>query len=103
MVTRHCTYSYGVMSSSVSGATTGFSQPPNVKNFAPSPLRNVIYEHAPQIEILKFTSPTTCLLNCVQDKPVVFYLFVIYSLIEVFRYPYYMLRIYDLNVGLLTW
>lgn len=37
------------------------------------------------------------------DKPVVFYLFVIYSVIEVIRYPYYMLRIYDIEFGLLTW
>lgn len=38
-----------------------------------------------------------------QEKPVVFYLFVIYTLIELIRYPYYMLRTYDIDVGFLTW
>ncbi len=37
------------------------------------------------------------------DKPVVFYLFAIYTSIELVRYPYYMLRVYDLELGLLTW
>jgi very-long-chain (3R)-3-hydroxyacyl-CoA dehydratase len=32
-----------------------------------------------------------------QEKPVVFYLFCIYSVSEPIRYPYYMLRIYDLG------
>jgi very-long-chain (3R)-3-hydroxyacyl-CoA dehydratase len=32
-----------------------------------------------------------------QEKPVVFYLFCIYSVSELIRYPYYMLRIYDLG------
>ena len=36
-------------------------------------------------------------------KPVVFYLFMTYSVIEVVRYPYYLLRVYDKEVGLLTW
>jgi hypothetical protein len=43
------------------------------------------------------------LFSRVQEKPVIFYLFVIYSLVEIIRYPYYMFRVYDLNVGLLTW
>lgn len=38
-----------------------------------------------------------------QEKPVVFYLFVIYIIIELIRYPYYMLRTYDVDVGLVTW
>jgi len=38
-----------------------------------------------------------------QSKPVVFYLFATYSAIEVIRYPYYLLRVYDKEVGLLTW
>lgn len=38
-----------------------------------------------------------------QEKPVVFYLFVIYLIIELIRYPYYMLRTYDINFGLITW
>ena len=37
------------------------------------------------------------------SKPVVFYLFMTYSVIEVVRYPYYLLRVYDKEVGLLTW
>ena len=37
------------------------------------------------------------------EKPVVFYLFAAYCSIEVVRYPYYMLRVYELEVGLLTW
>ena len=39
----------------------------------------------------------------IQEKPVVFYLFFIYSIIELVRYPYYMLRVYDIDVGLITW
>ncbi|XP_013787357.1 very-long-chain (3R)-3-hydroxyacyl-CoA dehydratase-like [Limulus polyphemus] len=38
-----------------------------------------------------------------QTKPVVFYLFLVYSLIEVVRYPYYMLKIYDINISFITW
>ncbi|KAK7081021.1 hypothetical protein SK128_016016 [Halocaridina rubra] len=38
-----------------------------------------------------------------QTKPVIFYLFLIWSLIELVRYPYYMLRVYDLEIGFLTW
>ncbi|XP_068203488.1 very-long-chain (3R)-3-hydroxyacyl-CoA dehydratase [Palaemon carinicauda] len=38
-----------------------------------------------------------------QPKPVIFYLFLIWSLIEIVRYPYYMLRVYDINIGFLTW
>eukprot|EP00095_Tigriopus_kingsejongensis_P011615 snap_masked-scaffold638_size121162-processed-gene-0.0 protein:Tk11615 transcript:snap_masked-scaffold638_size121162-processed-gene-0.0-mRNA-1 annotation:"protein tyrosine phosphatase-like protein ptplad1" len=38
-----------------------------------------------------------------QEKPAVFYLFTVYSIIELVRYPYYMLRVYDLELGLLTW
>ena len=38
-----------------------------------------------------------------QTKPVVFYLFVIYTMIELIRYPYYMLRTYDVDIGFITW
>jgi len=38
-----------------------------------------------------------------QTKPVVFYLFMTYSIIEIFRYPYYLLSIYGHSLGLLTW
>ena len=38
-----------------------------------------------------------------QTKPVVFYLFMTYAVIELVRYPYYMLRVYDMDIGLITW
>uniref|UniRef100_A0A1B6DZR9 Very-long-chain (3R)-3-hydroxyacyl-CoA dehydratase n=1 Tax=Clastoptera arizonana TaxID=38151 RepID=A0A1B6DZR9_9HEMI len=38
-----------------------------------------------------------------QTKPVVFYLFFIWVLIEVIRYPYYLGELYKVNVGFLTW
>uniref|UniRef100_A0A2R5LAJ8 Very-long-chain (3R)-3-hydroxyacyl-CoA dehydratase n=1 Tax=Ornithodoros turicata TaxID=34597 RepID=A0A2R5LAJ8_9ACAR len=38
-----------------------------------------------------------------QTKPVVFYLFAIYTLVELFRYPYYMLRTYNKSIGFMTW
>lgn len=38
-----------------------------------------------------------------QTKPVVFYLFLVWSTIELVRYPYYMLRVYDVEIGFLTW
>lgn len=38
-----------------------------------------------------------------QSKPVVFYLIYIYALSEVVRYPYYMLRVYHVDVGLISW
>ena len=38
-----------------------------------------------------------------QEKPVVFYLFIIYTIIELIRYPYYMLRTYDIDFGFITW
>ncbi|XP_073977816.1 3-hydroxyacyl-CoA dehydratase 2 [Rhodnius prolixus] len=38
-----------------------------------------------------------------QTKPVVFYLFLIWSIIEVVRYPYYITDIYKRTIGLLTW
>ncbi|XP_067008173.2 very-long-chain (3R)-3-hydroxyacyl-CoA dehydratase isoform X2 [Anabrus simplex] len=37
------------------------------------------------------------------DKPVVFYLFIVWSLIEIIRYPYYIAQLYKKNIGLLTW
>lgn len=36
-------------------------------------------------------------------KPVVFYLYIIWSAMEVVRYPYQLLRVYHLDIGLLTW
>lgn len=36
-------------------------------------------------------------------KPVVFYLFVVWSLVEVFRYPYYLTQLFKFEIGLLTW
>ncbi|XP_065582633.1 very-long-chain (3R)-3-hydroxyacyl-CoA dehydratase-like [Artemia franciscana] len=38
-----------------------------------------------------------------QTKPVVFYLFFIWSLVELIRYPYYMFRVYNIEVSFLTW
>ncbi|GFS58403.1 very-long-chain [Trichonephila clavipes] len=39
----------------------------------------------------------------IQSKPAVFYLLYVYCVSEVIRYPYYMLRVYNIDVGLLTW
>ncbi|KAM7352100.1 3-hydroxyacyl-CoA dehydratase 2 [Cochliomyia hominivorax] len=38
-----------------------------------------------------------------QTKPAVFYVFLIWSLVEVFRYPYYISQILKREFGLLTW
>ncbi|KAG8041948.1 hypothetical protein G9C98_007252 [Cotesia typhae] len=38
-----------------------------------------------------------------QTKPVVFYLFFVWSLVEVFRYPYYIAQLFRVNIPLLTW
>lgn len=38
-----------------------------------------------------------------QDKPVVFYLFFVWSLVEVVRYPYYIAQVYKKDIGILTW
>jgi len=38
-----------------------------------------------------------------QEKPVVFYLLLVYASIEIVRYPYYLFRVYDMEVGILTW
>lgn len=38
-----------------------------------------------------------------QTKPVVCYLIFVWSLIEVVRYPYYILGLYKINIGLWTW
>ncbi|XP_013164422.1 PREDICTED: very-long-chain (3R)-3-hydroxyacyl-CoA dehydratase-like, partial [Papilio xuthus] len=38
-----------------------------------------------------------------QTKPVVFYLFLIWGLIEVVRYPFYITQIYKKEIYLLTW
>ena len=43
------------------------------------------------------------MIDRMQTKPVVFYLFMTYATIELVRYPYYMLRVYDQDVGLITW
>lgn len=39
----------------------------------------------------------------IQAKPVVYHLFMVWSLIEIFRYPYYLSMIVKKPVGLLTW
>ncbi|XP_018014075.1 very-long-chain (3R)-3-hydroxyacyl-CoA dehydratase 3-like [Hyalella azteca] len=47
-----------------------------------------------------------CLIEAeprMQTKPVVFFLFFVWSIIEVVRYPFYMLRVYNMELGLLTW
>lgn len=38
-----------------------------------------------------------------QSKPVVFYLFMIWSSVELIRYPYYIAQMYKLEIYLLTW
>ncbi|XP_038222028.1 very-long-chain (3R)-3-hydroxyacyl-CoA dehydratase isoform X2 [Zerene cesonia] len=38
-----------------------------------------------------------------QSKPVVFYLFAMWSLIEVVRYPFYIAQLYNKNFYILTW
>ncbi|XP_063539902.1 very-long-chain (3R)-3-hydroxyacyl-CoA dehydratase isoform X1 [Cydia strobilella] len=38
-----------------------------------------------------------------QTKPVVFYLFIVWSLIEVVRYPYYITQLYKKEIYILTW
>ncbi|XP_020285949.1 very-long-chain (3R)-3-hydroxyacyl-CoA dehydratase [Pseudomyrmex gracilis] len=38
-----------------------------------------------------------------QVKPVVFYLFVVWSTIEVVRYPYYIMRLLNIEIAFLTW
>ncbi|CAK1581212.1 unnamed protein product [Parnassius mnemosyne] len=39
----------------------------------------------------------------IQTKPVVFYLFLIWSLIEIVRYPFYISQIYKKEIYILTW
>jgi very-long-chain (3R)-3-hydroxyacyl-CoA dehydratase len=36
-------------------------------------------------------------------KPVVFYLFIIWSMIEIVRYPYYLTQLLKVDIGILTW
>ncbi|XP_008556949.1 very-long-chain (3R)-3-hydroxyacyl-CoA dehydratase [Microplitis demolitor] len=38
-----------------------------------------------------------------QTKPVVFYLFFVWSLVEIFRYPYYITQLLKVNIPLITW
>jgi very-long-chain (3R)-3-hydroxyacyl-CoA dehydratase len=38
-----------------------------------------------------------------QTKPVVFYLFTVWTILEIVRYCYFMLHVFDVNVYLLTW
>ncbi|XP_047532428.1 very-long-chain (3R)-3-hydroxyacyl-CoA dehydratase [Vanessa atalanta] len=38
-----------------------------------------------------------------QTKPVVFYLFLMWSIIEVIRYPYYIMQLYKKEIYILTW
>lgn len=37
------------------------------------------------------------------EKPVVFYLLLTYASVEIIRYPYYLFRTYDMDVGVITW
>jgi len=37
------------------------------------------------------------------EKPVVFYLMMVYGALDIIRYPYHLLKVYDIEVGLLTW
>ncbi|XP_003741543.1 very-long-chain (3R)-3-hydroxyacyl-CoA dehydratase [Galendromus occidentalis] len=39
----------------------------------------------------------------IQSKPAITYLFSAYTLIELVRYPYYMLKVYDKHIKFLTW
>jgi len=39
----------------------------------------------------------------IQDKPVVFFLFYIWAIADVIRYPFYMLQIYKVNIYAVTW
>jgi very-long-chain (3R)-3-hydroxyacyl-CoA dehydratase len=36
-------------------------------------------------------------------KPVIFYLFIIWSMIEIVRYPYYLTQLLNFQIGILTW
>jgi len=38
-----------------------------------------------------------------QEKPVVFYLLMTYASVELVRYPYYLFRVYNMDIGFLTW
>ncbi|RWS21456.1 very-long-chain (3R)-3-hydroxyacyl-CoA dehydratase-like protein [Leptotrombidium deliense] len=38
-----------------------------------------------------------------QMKPVVLYLFLLYTTLEIIRYPYYMFKVCDVNISLLAW
>ncbi|XP_017774423.1 PREDICTED: very-long-chain (3R)-3-hydroxyacyl-CoA dehydratase [Nicrophorus vespilloides] len=38
-----------------------------------------------------------------QTKPVIFYLFLVWTSIELIRYPYYITQVYNQNNGFLTW
>lgn len=47
-----------------------------------------------------------CLIEAeprIQTKPVIFYLVLSWSVIELFRYPYYMARVYNKDIGIITW
>ncbi|XP_032799343.2 very-long-chain (3R)-3-hydroxyacyl-CoA dehydratase [Daphnia magna] len=47
-----------------------------------------------------------CLIEAeerIQNKPVIFYLILCWSVIELFRYPYYMTRVYNRDFGIITW
>lgn len=38
-----------------------------------------------------------------QSKPVIFYVFLAWSSVEVVRYPYYISRLFKVDIGILTW
>ncbi|XP_044019235.1 very-long-chain (3R)-3-hydroxyacyl-CoA dehydratase 3 isoform X2 [Aphidius gifuensis] len=47
-----------------------------------------------------------CMIECeprMQTKPVVFYVFYVWALVEIFRYPYYITQVLNVDIPLLTW
>jgi len=47
-----------------------------------------------------------CLIEAeprIQTKPAIFYLVMSWSAVELFRYPYYMARVYNKDIGIITW
>ncbi|XP_019697101.1 very-long-chain (3R)-3-hydroxyacyl-CoA dehydratase isoform X2 [Harpegnathos saltator] len=39
----------------------------------------------------------------IQNKPIIFYLFLIWSMVEIVRYPYYITQLLNIKVSFLTW
>lgn len=61
------------------------------------------------IPFLQVTGRNFCLFTMIefeprmQPKPAVTYLFIVWSTIEVFRYPYYLTQLLKFEIGILTW